>query len=209
MKAYPVVKSVFEPPVTTKHEQPTTTFPSIASTTSDPATKLRSGSHANNSCDGSCGGRISRDEDPLDPSPPLPRSQVRPKPPINLDQHHRHSHHSHHNPRSAAGIAALVANTVFAGNLTPGECSFHAKAAVAVDAATTAITITVHPRRIHPPSTPPTPPLTAAAEMAMITINPVDAAITAVSTQSYYSWVSGSFTEGGARRSYQRGRRQA
>ena len=91
---------------------------------------------------------------------------------------------------------------------TPGEFSFHAKAAVAVDAATTAITTTDHPRRILSPSTPPTPPPTAAAEVAMITLGPVDVAIAAVSTQSYYSWGSGSVTEVGARRSYRRGRRQ-
>ena len=49
-----------------------------------------------------------------------------------------------------------------------------------------------------------TPPTTAAAEIATateitrITINPADAAIAAVSTQSYYySWGSGRVTEGG------------
>ena len=92
---------------------------------------------------------------------------------------------------------------------TPGEFSFHAKAAVAVDAATTAITTTDHPRRILPPSTPSTPPPTAAAEIAMITLNPADIAIAAAWTQNYYSWGSGSFTEAGARGSYRRGRRQA
>ena len=71
---------------------------------------------------------------------------------------------------------------------TPGKCSFHAMAAVVVDTATTAITITNHPRGILPPSTPPTPPPAAAAEIAMITINPADVAIAAVSTQSYYAW---------------------
>ena len=69
---------------------------------------------------------------------------------------------------------------------TPGEFSFHAKAAVAVGAATTAITTTDHPRQILPPSTPPTPPPTAAAEIAMIILNLADVAIAAVSMQSYY-----------------------
>ena len=67
-----------------------------------------------------------------------------------------------------------------------------------------------HPRRILPPSTPPTPPPTAAAEIATITINPVDVAIAAVSTQKYYSWGGGrTVTEGGERRCYRRGQRQA
>ena len=52
---------------------------------------------------------------------------------------------------------------------TPGEFSFHAKAAVVVDA-TTAITITNRPRGILPPSTPPIPPPAPVAEIAMITI---------------------------------------
>ena len=62
--------------------------------------------------------RSSRDEDQLDLSQPLPWSQLRPIPPINLHQHHHHSHQSHHNHTNAAGIAALAANAVLAGNLT-------------------------------------------------------------------------------------------
>ena len=55
----------------------------------------------------------------------MPRSQLRPKPPINLHQHHHHSHLSHHNHSSAAGIAALAANAVLAGNLThPANAAF-------------------------------------------------------------------------------------
>ena len=62
---------------------------------------------------------------------------------------------------------------------TPGDCSFRAKAAVAVEAVTNAITID---------STNPFP--TAAAEIATITINPVDVATAAVSTQNYYCCIS-------------------
>ena len=46
MKPFLVVKSVFEPTITTQHEQPTTTSPCTPSTTGDPATKPHSGSHA-------------------------------------------------------------------------------------------------------------------------------------------------------------------
>ena len=226
VKAFLEVKSVFEPPITTQHEQPTTTFPSIASTTSDPATKLRSGSHANKSCDGSCGGRISRDEDPLDPSPPVPRSQLRPKPPINHYQHHRHSHHSQHNHSSAAGIAALAANAVFAGSLTlPANAAFTRRQR---------LRWTLPP---PPPADPPTidstPPPTAAADIAMITLSrqcrrrvttlgerkcygrgraeelPEGAAAgVRVRALGHYSRGSGSVTEGEERNRYRRGRRQ-
>ena len=85
----------------------------------------RSSSDANASADGSFSGRSSRDEDPLDPSPPLPRSQLGPKPPVNLYHHHRHSHHSPYHHTTAAGIAALAANALFAGNLTlPANVAF-------------------------------------------------------------------------------------
>ena len=66
-----------------------------------------------------------------------------------------------------------------------------------------------HLQRILPPTTPPAPPPAASAEIATITINPADVAIAAVSTQSYYSWGRRSVTEGGERRRYRRGRRQA
>ena len=102
----------------------------------------RSGYDANASGDRSFGGRSSQDEDRLDPSPPMPRSQRGPKPPVNLYHHHSHSHHSPHNHTTAAGIAALAANALFARNLTPGKYSFHTKVAVAVGAANTAIAIT-------------------------------------------------------------------
>ena len=58
MKPFLVVKSVFEPPITTQHEQPTTTSPSTASTTSGPATKPRSGSHANESMGTTAGAAV-------------------------------------------------------------------------------------------------------------------------------------------------------
>ena len=42
----------------THHEQPTTTSPSTTSTTSDPATKPRSGSHANESMEATAGAAV-------------------------------------------------------------------------------------------------------------------------------------------------------
>ena len=122
--------------------------------------------------------------------PPLPPVQPQPQ------QHHRN--------RCPCGECCVGREYN-----TPGEFSFHAKAAVAVGAPTTAITTTDHPRRILPPSTPPTPPPVAAAEITRITMNPVDVAIATVSTQSYNTWGSGRVTERGMRRHYRRGRRQA
>ena len=51
-----------------------------------------------------------------------------------------------------------------------------------MDDATTAFTTTDRPQQILPLSTPPTPPPTAAAEIAIITLNPADVAIAVVST---------------------------
>ena len=97
---------------------------STTTTTTNPTTKPRSGSDANASGDGSFGGRGSPDEDPLDPTPPSPRSQVGPRTPVNL-YHHRRSHHSLHNHTTAAGIAALAANASCAGNLLlPANAAF-------------------------------------------------------------------------------------
>ena len=56
---------------------------------------------------------MKRDQDSLGPSPPLPRSQLGTKPPINLFHHRRQSHQSHHNHTTATGIAALAANAAF------------------------------------------------------------------------------------------------
>ena len=169
----------------------------------------RSGSDTNASGDGSFGGRSSRDKDRLDPSPPpipIPRSQQGPKPPVNLYRPHRHSQHFPHNHTTAAGIAALEANAMFAGNLTPGECSFQAKEAVAVGAATTAIAITPGEsshQRLHQPLLPPPPPKLRRLRLIRRKL------LSRRCRQSYYSWGSGSATEVGARRPYWRGRRQA
>ena len=112
-------------------------------------------------CDGSFGGRSSRDEDSLDPSLPSPRSQLGPKPPFNPFHHHRRSHQSHHNtppPPESLPLRRMLCSPRIN---TPGECSFHAKAAVAVNAVTTPITIasgaSSH-HRLHQPLPPPPSP---------------------------------------------------
>ena len=76
---------------------------------------------------------------------------------------------------------------------TPGECTFHAKATVAVGAATTAIAITSGESSYqlrHQPL-PPLPPLESRRlQLTRRTL------LSLWSRQSYYSWGSGSVTEG-------------
>ena len=168
MKPFQVVKSVFEPSITTQHEQPTTS-PSIVSTTSDLATKPHSGSHANESMGaqqvqqsrrGSAESvttiaAVATTTETAHHPPPAPP----PLPPVQPQPQQRHRN------RCPCGECCVCREFN-----TPGEFSFHAKAAVVVDAAAAAITITNRSRGILPPSTPLTPPPAPAAEIAMITI---------------------------------------
>ena len=95
--------------------------------------------------------------------------------------HHRHSHHSPHSHTTAAGIAALVANASFAGNLTlPANAAFTRRQRLRWAQPHRHRN---HLRRILPPTIPPTSPPTASAEIATITVNPVDVAIAAVSAE--------------------------
>ena len=92
---------------------------------------------------------------------------------------------------------------------TPGKCSFHEKAAVGVDTATTAITITAHAWQMLAQLTLPTPPLATAAEIAMRKINTEDVAVAKVSRKIEYTLKSGSVTEWGVWRNDGRGWWQA
>ena len=82
----------------------------------------------------------------LPPPPPTPPPPLPPLPP-----------QPHHRRRNPCPCGECFVRREFN---TPGECSFHAKAAVAVGADTTAIAITSGEshQRLHQPLPPPPPP---------------------------------------------------
>ena len=160
MKPFLVVKTFRITPIPTPHEQPTLTSSPIATTTTDPTTKPRSVScdcerqwelrRAPQSRRGSTGSittitavatRTKAVHQPLPPPPPPPL------PPL---PHHRRQNRCH------CGECCVCREIN-----TTREYSFHAKVAVAVDAVTTAITITSggsSHHRLHQLRPPPPPP---------------------------------------------------
>ena len=167
----------------------------------------RSGSDVNASGDGSFGGRSSRDEDPLDPSLPLPRSQLGPKLPINLVHHHRHS--TNPTTTTPAPPESLPLRRMLCSPRILHSRRMQLSREASGCGGSSHHRHHHYLQRILPPSTPPTTSPTAAAEIATIRKYPPGVAIAAVSRQSYYSWGSGRVTEGGAWRRYRKGRRQA
>ena len=130
----------------------------------------------------------------LPASPPTPPPPP-PLPPLPPQPHHRR--------RNRCPCGECFVRRKF---ITPGECSFHAKTAVAVGVATPAIAITSGEsshQRLQQPLLPPPPPKSRRLRLLQRTLLPRRC------RQSYYSWGSGSVTEGGARRRYLRERRQA
>ena len=108
----------------------------------------------------------------------------------------------HHHRRNRCPCGECFVRREF---ITPGACSFRAKAAVAVGAATTAIAITSGESsrpRLHQPLPPPPPPKSRRLRLIRRML------LSRWCRQRCSSWGSGSVTEGGARRRYRRGRRQ-
>ena len=122
-----------------------------------------------------------------------------------LHHHHHHSHHNHRNHTTAAGIAALAAKCF--RNLTlPANTAFVRRQRLRWAQPA--------PPSPSPPANPPTsgstnpppppPPLPKSRLLRLIRRT----LLSRRCRQSYSSWGSGSVREGGARRRYQRGRRQ-
>ena len=86
----------------------------------------------------------------------------------------RYLYHTTSTAAAATVIAALAANAVKAGDFAlPAKCSFHVKAAVALDAATTAFTTTTGSPAIAS---------TAVAATATLTVNPAEEVSNAATT---------------------------
>ena len=157
--------------------------------------------------------RVERDVDPLDPSPPIPRSQQEPNPPVNLYHGHRHSYNSPNDHTTAAGIAALAGNSTFARNLTlPANAAFTRRQRLRWAQPPPP------PLSPSPPANPPTDDSTSSSAHRLRPPPPPESRRLRLIRQTllsrrcqlcYNSWGSGSVTEGGARRSYRRGRQQA
>ena len=136
-------------------------------------------------------GRLLLASPPPPPQSPTPPPPLPPQPP-----------QPHHRIRNRCPCGECFVRREFN---SPGECSFRAKAPVAVSTATTAIAITAGEcshQRLHQPLPPPTLPKSRRLRLFQRTL------LSRRCRQGYSSWGSGSVTEGGARRRYRRGRRQ-
>ena len=158
LKPFLVVKTF---PITTEHHQPTTASPSISSTTTDSST----GAPFQLSCQCELQCELRRAQQSRRESttitvvatrtetsyqPPLP--SLSPPPPLSplppLPHHHRRN-------RCLCGECCVRREFN-----SPAECKFHAKAAVSVETATNAITITSGgslQHRLNQPLPPPPP----------------------------------------------------